>query len=196
MAVFLNLDKPLVSQVMVDEAVQRVEYEALSTICFSCGRYGHMKEMCTLGVVDRDQESEKMVEADNSGKNDTKSVGAGETAFRLWMVVEKKSCHGPRDAKAKDQLKIEKEFYGSKLSTLIVEEERELKKSETGGRLLAAAAVEDENGNLMGMMARVKDNMDRTLGAGSSAGGLSTLGRETQMGLLNFLKQAMLEMWS
>ncbi|KAH1083520.1 hypothetical protein J1N35_023281 [Gossypium stocksii] len=47
--------------VMVDRAVLRVEYEALSTICFSCGRYGHVKEMCTFGVVDRNQESERMV---------------------------------------------------------------------------------------------------------------------------------------
>ncbi|MBA0716354.1 hypothetical protein Golax_015190 [Gossypium laxum] len=94
---------------MVDGAMQPVEYKALSTICFSCGRYGHMKEMCTLGVVDRDQESERMVEADNSGENDTGSVGAGETVFRLWMVVERKSCHGQRDAKAKDQLKTGKE---------------------------------------------------------------------------------------
>ncbi|MBA0729233.1 hypothetical protein Golax_022555 [Gossypium laxum] len=38
MAVYVNLDKPLVNGKM-----QRVEYEFLPTICFHRGRYGHVK---------------------------------------------------------------------------------------------------------------------------------------------------------
>ncbi|KAK5786330.1 hypothetical protein PVK06_040966 [Gossypium arboreum] len=133
MVVFLNHDKPLVLQIMVDGAVQHVEYEALSTFFFFYGRYGHVKEMCTFGVVDRNQESERMVEASNSGEKGVGSVGAREMAFAPWMMAERKSRHGQRDAKAKDQLKTTKESWGSRFSELIVEKERELKKSETGG---------------------------------------------------------------
>ncbi|KAH1107946.1 hypothetical protein J1N35_011714 [Gossypium stocksii] len=43
LAVFINLDEPLISKVLVDGVIQQVEYEALPTICFSCGKYGHLK---------------------------------------------------------------------------------------------------------------------------------------------------------
>ena len=41
-AVEVNLDRPLVLQFLLDGKIQKVEYESLPTICFSCGRYGHM----------------------------------------------------------------------------------------------------------------------------------------------------------
>lgn len=47
LVVFINFNKPLISQVMVKGAIQRVEYEALLTVCFSCEKYGHVKEMCS-----------------------------------------------------------------------------------------------------------------------------------------------------
>ncbi|KAK5839362.1 hypothetical protein PVK06_008141 [Gossypium arboreum] len=51
LVVFVNLDKPLTSKVLVNGDIQRVEYESLLTIYFSCGRYGHVKELCpSVGV--------------------------------------------------------------------------------------------------------------------------------------------------
>ncbi|KAH1106019.1 hypothetical protein J1N35_009787 [Gossypium stocksii] len=51
LAVFINLDNPLTSKVLVDGVIQRVEYEALPTVCFNCGKYGHVKELCpSVGV--------------------------------------------------------------------------------------------------------------------------------------------------
>ncbi|KAG8490393.1 hypothetical protein CXB51_013711 [Gossypium anomalum] len=38
LAVYINLEEPLISQVLVDGVVQRVEYEPLPIICFSCGK--------------------------------------------------------------------------------------------------------------------------------------------------------------
>ncbi|KAA3465259.1 GroES-like zinc-binding alcohol dehydrogenase family protein [Gossypium australe] len=46
MAVYINLDKPLIAQVLVNGMHQKVEYEALPTICFTCKKYGHTKEIC------------------------------------------------------------------------------------------------------------------------------------------------------
>ncbi|MBA0576894.1 hypothetical protein Golob_027441, partial [Gossypium lobatum] len=51
LAVIINLDKPLVSQVLVNGVVQRVKYEALPMVCFCCEKYGHIKELCPLVVA-------------------------------------------------------------------------------------------------------------------------------------------------
>ncbi|MBA0853819.1 hypothetical protein Goshw_022329 [Gossypium schwendimanii] len=44
MDVFVDLNKAIVSQVMVNGELQSVEYEALLTICFSCGKYGQIRK--------------------------------------------------------------------------------------------------------------------------------------------------------
>ncbi|KAA3460126.1 reverse transcriptase [Gossypium australe] len=86
MAVYINLDKPLTGQVLVNGMKQKVEYEALPTICFSCGKYGHTKELCQLAQT-----------ALSPGKAQstvilTETEGNGETEnFGPWMVVERKS---------------------------------------------------------------------------------------------------------
>lgn len=46
MVVFINLDKSLIPHVLVNGTMQRVEYESLSTFYFSCGRYGHVCDIC------------------------------------------------------------------------------------------------------------------------------------------------------
>ncbi|KAH1045830.1 hypothetical protein J1N35_036614 [Gossypium stocksii] len=46
MTVYVNLDKPLVSQILINRRSQKVEYESLSTIYFHCGRYGHVDNVC------------------------------------------------------------------------------------------------------------------------------------------------------
>ncbi|KAA3469599.1 ATPase GET3 [Gossypium australe] len=48
MAVYIDLDKPLVSQILINGWKQNVEYESLPTICFQCGRYGHVESSCSL----------------------------------------------------------------------------------------------------------------------------------------------------
>ncbi|KAK5842496.1 uncharacterized protein LOC108481591 [Gossypium arboreum] len=40
----------LIGKVLVDGIAQRVEYEALPTVCFTCGNYGKVKEMCNSAV--------------------------------------------------------------------------------------------------------------------------------------------------
>ncbi|KAH1130195.1 hypothetical protein J1N35_001573 [Gossypium stocksii] len=43
-AVYVNLDKSLVSQILINGKIQRVEYEFLPTVCFHRGMYGHVKD--------------------------------------------------------------------------------------------------------------------------------------------------------
>ena len=45
-AVELDLRKPLISQVKIDGRLQNIEYEDLPMICYRCGRYGHISELC------------------------------------------------------------------------------------------------------------------------------------------------------
>lgn len=48
MAVYIDLEKPFVSQNLVNGMVQRVEFELLPTIYFSCGQFGHIQDLCTI----------------------------------------------------------------------------------------------------------------------------------------------------
>ncbi|MBA0686592.1 hypothetical protein Goari_014188 [Gossypium aridum] len=41
-----EIDKPLVLHILVNGMMQRVEYESFSAVCFSCGCYGHMQDLC------------------------------------------------------------------------------------------------------------------------------------------------------
>ncbi|CAN1818831.1 hypothetical protein LINPERHAP1_LOCUS28511 [Linum perenne] len=45
-AVEIDLNEPLVTGVELDGAWQRVEYENLPELCFSCGKVGHEKGSC------------------------------------------------------------------------------------------------------------------------------------------------------
>ncbi|MFQ6661952.1 hypothetical protein Gotur_029944 [Gossypium turneri] len=85
MVIFVNIEKLLVSQVLVVGDLIWVEYEALSTICLSCEIYGHLKEMCISPKVEKSLEI---------GKTNDKSEPANLTSggeiltFRLWIMVE------------------------------------------------------------------------------------------------------------
>ena len=46
LAVKIALNKPLVSQFLLDGKIQKIEYESLPTICFECGKYGHVLSKC------------------------------------------------------------------------------------------------------------------------------------------------------
>lgn len=46
LCVQLDLDKPLLNQVTIGSFLQRIQYENLPTVCYSCGRIGHTQEQC------------------------------------------------------------------------------------------------------------------------------------------------------
>ncbi|MBA0715771.1 hypothetical protein Golax_014656 [Gossypium laxum] len=52
MAVYVNLEKPLVSQILINGQAQKVEYESLSTIYFHCGMHGHVENICNFRIPD------------------------------------------------------------------------------------------------------------------------------------------------
>ncbi|KAG8473988.1 hypothetical protein CXB51_033744 [Gossypium anomalum] len=46
MIVFVNLSKPLISQILINDVLQLIEYESFPVACFSWGQYGYGKELC------------------------------------------------------------------------------------------------------------------------------------------------------
>ncbi|MBA0746542.1 hypothetical protein Gogos_009050 [Gossypium gossypioides] len=75
MVIFVDLDKHLVSQVLVNGELLWVEYEALPTICFSCGKYGHLKEMYPSLAASKGNETRKI--SGNSELTESKIGGEG-----------------------------------------------------------------------------------------------------------------------
>ncbi|MBA0676282.1 hypothetical protein Goari_017772 [Gossypium aridum] len=95
---YINLDKALILNIMVNGFIQRVEYEALPLICFGYGRYDHLKNICPHSVSNSDQPREKEVPPVGSVE------GKEEEVFGSWMVVERKSqklSTEKRESKAK-----------------------------------------------------------------------------------------------
>ncbi|KAK8513602.1 hypothetical protein V6N12_052779 [Hibiscus sabdariffa] len=82
MAVRINLNQPLVSKIVVNGKVQLVEYESLPTVCFNCGKYGHMNENCP------DQQPAPSTEVPLQPSEPLPPTPS--TMYGPWMVVEKR----------------------------------------------------------------------------------------------------------
>ncbi|PPD86998.1 hypothetical protein GOBAR_DD16071 [Gossypium barbadense] len=93
LAVYINLEKPLVCHILINGQKQNVEYESLSTICFHCGRFGHVENSCPFKISESLSEkenapSELSSELQNTNKVDEEKENGN---FGPWMIVEKKS---------------------------------------------------------------------------------------------------------
>nr|XP_023871666.1 uncharacterized protein LOC111984273 [Quercus suber] len=46
----VDLNKPLVRRILLEGVVQEIQYEGISSLCFSCGHAGHWQEACPYTV--------------------------------------------------------------------------------------------------------------------------------------------------
>lgn len=90
----MDLAKPLVSRVQVGGLSQAIEYEALHTVCFSCGVVGHRIDQCSnkssepvRTAIPATMEQEQ----GNSSKMETKAVTEN---CGPWMLVKRKFWKG------------------------------------------------------------------------------------------------------
>ncbi|MBA0548259.1 hypothetical protein Golob_019368, partial [Gossypium lobatum] len=75
LAVYVDLEKPMVSHILINGRKQNVEYESLSTICFHCGRYGHVENSCPFKISESLSEKENALSEMSSEIQNTVKVG-------------------------------------------------------------------------------------------------------------------------
>ncbi|KAK0603978.1 hypothetical protein LWI29_010831 [Acer saccharum] len=75
----IDITKPLLGSLSIEDRSIRVEYESLGLICFKCGRFGHCKENCRDGIVETVQEE---VMCDNQIGTDKEA-----SPFGPWLLV-------------------------------------------------------------------------------------------------------------
>ncbi|WRX30892.1 protein of unknown function DUF4283 - like 10 [Theobroma cacao] len=82
----LDLTKPLVPLVYVKGRRQKVEYEGLLRICYTCGMYGHVKEECHR------KEATRSANTNEKGQTDEQQQVA--SLYGPWMLVSRKKPRG------------------------------------------------------------------------------------------------------
>ena len=87
LCVQINLNRPLITSIRIGRLVQRVMYEGVSSLCFSCGQLGHKKESCCYQVK---QATTKNEEQTAPRTNETKEEVQFDANYGLWMVVTRK----------------------------------------------------------------------------------------------------------
>ncbi|KAI9128706.1 hypothetical protein K1719_000189 [Acacia pycnantha] len=87
LAVNIDLTKPLISKIQVDGEVSFVEYEGLPSICFNCGRYGHLQDLCPEKMATLDGKTSETVSVPEPQpvKPSRDMVNFGE-----WMMVQRR----------------------------------------------------------------------------------------------------------
>ncbi|KAE8697871.1 RING/U-box superfamily protein, putative isoform 4 [Hibiscus syriacus] len=115
-AVTVDLKKPLISWVVIGNKIQVVEYENLPHICFTCGRFEHLKETCPnnpqLQKEQTHQPDLRMQPAcsENSKMRDVRQIESLKNndltapesdPYDPWMMVEKRRRR-PQTAAAKN----------------------------------------------------------------------------------------------
>ncbi|MBA0848906.1 hypothetical protein Goshw_008593 [Gossypium schwendimanii] len=89
MAVYVNLDKPPISQVLINGINQLIEYELLPMVYFSYRRYGHLKELCPRAPIVSNQQGNEVFSNDKSSTKP--GMAEKKEAYEVWMLAERKS---------------------------------------------------------------------------------------------------------
>lgn len=83
LCVEIDLGKPLLSSYIVKGEEYRIEYEGLHTLCFSCGKFGHINSTCSIK-----KEAEVRVLESGGGGPQVSSEESSKT-FGPWTLVKK-----------------------------------------------------------------------------------------------------------
>ncbi|KAI9086476.1 hypothetical protein K1719_031560 [Acacia pycnantha] len=91
LAVCLDLTKPLISKILVDGELIFVEYEGLSSICFNCGRYGHLQDLCPEKMAATSEVADAPGPAISAVPRPPTTMQSRDTAcFGEWMQVQRR----------------------------------------------------------------------------------------------------------
>lgn len=100
MTIYVNLDKPLVSQILINENIHRVEYEYMPSIYFLCDHYGHVKGVCTNTVSSSVADGRVLASRGIVMLTDMVLVESGgiegSKVYGPWIMVERKQRRNSR----------------------------------------------------------------------------------------------------
>lgn len=103
MAVFVDLRKPLISQIFVNGNLQRIEHENLSVVCFACGRYGHNQDIFpNIGNNPGKLKGSNKIDMPTSEQRPLQGLKNQDQEgkkFDPWMLVERKQRRGTKEYK-------------------------------------------------------------------------------------------------
>ncbi|KAL4304484.1 hypothetical protein GQ457_10G003160 [Hibiscus cannabinus] len=126
LAILVDLNKPLRSCIGIDGFVQRLEYEGLNQICFSCGVYSHSMEGCP-GMDKRNGESQENNASAHDHVHFPSFSSKGAELFGPWMVVENRRRRArPSNVTGKHGEADVRGNYSSMFEVLEVEESLEI----------------------------------------------------------------------
>ncbi|CAI0431003.1 unnamed protein product [Linum tenue] len=105
-AVEVDLSKPLVPRIYLDEEWQKVEYENLPAVCFECGRIGHSGSKCPL-LHQSMSEGQVTVVGVTPEKSQSEAAPESQAGFGPWMLVTRKSRRHSRDGQQKGKVETD-----------------------------------------------------------------------------------------
>ena len=63
----VDIDRSLIKSIRIGRMVQQVLYEGISSLCFCCGRLGHMQENCCYQIKQQERRSSSPAESPEQG---------------------------------------------------------------------------------------------------------------------------------
>ncbi|CAI0437188.1 unnamed protein product [Linum tenue] len=95
LAVEVDLSRPLVPRIWLDDEWQKVEFENLPVVCFECGKIGHSTDSCPLL---HPTVSPAALPLPGGTSTETRPESPEENpGYGPWMLVSRKSRRNPRD---------------------------------------------------------------------------------------------------
>ncbi|XVE97957.1 hypothetical protein REPUB_Repub03eG0063800 [Reevesia pubescens] len=112
----VDLSKPLVSRVRVGNFIQIIEYEAMYTVCFKCGVYGHRMDKCPLkqSVPSQDQNVPCNMDVENNMDNSNSTC----SDYGPWMFAHRRTWCGS-NSKGMNEIVYLGESQGNRFSVFV-----------------------------------------------------------------------------
>ncbi|KAL0015066.1 hypothetical protein SO802_002135 [Lithocarpus litseifolius] len=88
LCVQVDINKPLIYTILIGGFQQRVTYEGISKLCFSCGRVGHRREACHYTISQPAMEKPRV---DSTTRENDGNVQVEDTSDKAYNVDEDKS---------------------------------------------------------------------------------------------------------
>ncbi|KAL4379705.1 hypothetical protein GQ457_02G020840 [Hibiscus cannabinus] len=86
LAIIIDLDNPLKSRIIIDGHRQNIEYKGLPKICFSCGKFGHTKDVCGMDA-----------QPQGLGSSESSNSRQSEEVYGPWMQVVHRGSRSTTD---------------------------------------------------------------------------------------------------